>query len=65
MRGGVLMIALEMALLIKFAATIREVLGHEPERPAQFNGIEALPRRVRVMPADAQQVKAFIAQECA
>ncbi len=62
-QAGVPMIVLETALPIKFAATIREALGREPDRPAQFEGIENLPRRVRVMPADAAQVKAFIAQE--
>ncbi len=58
------MVVLETALPIKFAATIVEALGREPERPAQFIGIEDLPKRVRVMPADAQAVKALIAQEC-
>ena len=62
-QAGVPMIVLETALPIKFAATIREALGRDPDRPAQFEGIENLPRRVRVMPADAAQVKAFIAQE--
>ena len=57
------MIVLETALPIKFAVTIREALGREPERPAKFEGIERLPRRVRVMPADAEQVKALIAQQ--
>ena len=60
-QAGVPMIVLETALPIKFAATIREALGRDPERPSQFDGIENLPRRVRVMPADAAQVKAFIA----
>ena len=59
------MIVLETALPIKFAATIREALGRDPDRPAAFNGIENLPRRVRVMPADVQAIKAFIAQQCA
>ena len=62
---GVPMIVLETALPIKFAATIEEALGRAPDRPARFNGIEALPRRVRVLPADAARVKALIAQECA
>ena len=57
------MIVLETALPIKFAVTIREALGREPERPAKFEGIEHLPRRVRVMPTDAEQVKALIAQQ--
>jgi len=58
---GVPMIVLETALPIKFAATIVEALGHEPERPARFQGIEDLPKRVTVLPADAVQVKAFVA----
>ena len=63
-RAGVPMIVLETALPIKFAATIREALGRDPERPARFNGIEQLPRRVQVMPADAAGVKAFVAENC-
>ncbi len=61
---GVPMIVLETALPIKFAATIREALGREPDRPARFDGIEDLPRRVQVLPADAGRVKALIVQEC-
>ena len=61
---GVPMIVLETALPIKFAATIVEALGHEPDRPAQFAGMEDLPRRVRVMDADVQAIKAFIVQTC-
>jgi threonine synthase len=59
------MIVLETALPIKFAATIVEALGREPERPAKFAGIEALPKRVTVLPADAAAVKQFIATHCA
>ena len=62
---GVPMIVLETALPIKFAASIVEALGHEPERPAKFEGIEQLPKRVIVMPADAEAVKGFIARHCA
>ena len=58
------MIVLETALPIKFAATIEEALGQPPARPARFDGIEQLPRRVRVLPADAAQVKALITAEC-
>ena len=58
------MIVLETALPIKFAETIQEALGHAPERPDRFAGIEALPKRVRVMPADVLQVKAYIEQHC-
>ncbi|PUE41344.1 threonine synthase [Limnohabitans sp. Bal53] len=58
------MIVLETALPIKFAATIVEALGRQPERPAQFEGIEALPKRVQVMKADVGLVKAYIQQHC-
>lgn len=61
---GVPMIVLETALPIKFAETIVEALGHEPERPARFEGIEALPKRVVKLPADAEAIKAYIAQHC-
>jgi threonine synthase len=58
------MIVLETALPIKFAETITEALGQPPARPAKFVGIEDLPKRVQVMPADVAQVKAYIASHC-
>jgi threonine synthase len=58
------MIVLETALPIKFAETIVEALGREPERPAKFEGIEALPKRVVRMAADADAIKAYITQHC-
>jgi threonine synthase len=61
---GVPMIVLETALPIKFAESIVEALGHEPERPAKFEGIEQLPKRVTVMAADTEAVKGFIARHC-
>ena len=64
LQPGVPMLVLETALPIKFAGTIVEALGREPERPAKFEGIEALPKRVKVMPADVAQVKAYIAAHC-
>ena len=62
--SGVPMVVLETALPIKFAATIVEALGREPERPAKFEGIEALPKRVKVMDADVDAIKALVAAEC-
>ena len=59
------MIVLETALPIKFAETIVEALGHEPERPARFEGIEALPKRVHVMPADTAAVQRYVTEHCA
>ena len=63
-QAGVPMIVLETALPIKFAATIVEALGREPDRPPQFEGIEALPKRVTPMAADPAAIKAYIAQHC-
>ena len=62
---GVPMIVLETALPAKFAETIREALGREPERPAGLEGIESLPKRFTVMPPDIARVKAYIAQHIA
>ena len=56
------MIVLETALPVKFAGTIVEAVGREPDRPAALVGIEALPKRFEVMPNDASRVKAFIAE---
>jgi threonine synthase len=58
------MVVLETALPIKFAETIVEALGCQPPRPSKFDGIEALPKRMLVMDADVQAVKALIVQEC-
>ena len=61
-KPGVLMLVLETALPIKFAQTIEEALGQSPTRPAGFEGIEALPKRVTLMAADVVLVKQYIAQ---
>ncbi|MBW8467570.1 MAG: threonine synthase [Thiobacillus sp.] len=58
------MIVLETALPIKFAETIVEALGCQPDRPAKFDGIEALPKRVHVMAADTAAVQRYITQHC-
>ena len=58
---GLPMLVLETALPIKFAATIEEALGRPPERPSGFDGLEAKPRRLRLMPADVNRIKAYIA----
>jgi len=64
LQPGTPMVVLETALPIKFAATIVEALGREPERPAQFEGIEALPKRVLNLPADVALVKALVEKTC-
>ena len=53
-------IVLETALPAKFAETIVEAIGREPDRPAAMRGIEALPKRCEVMAADTAAVKSFI-----
>ncbi len=61
MKVDVPMIVMETALPIKFAETIEEALGRLPPRPAKFEGIEALPKRVKLMTADASLIKTYIA----
>ncbi|WP_066260313.1 threonine synthase [Hydrogenophaga flava] len=63
-QAGENVVVLETALPIKFAETIREALGRDPERPAKFDGIEALPKRVQLMGADAVAVKRYITDHC-
>ncbi|NLF53764.1 MAG: threonine synthase [Thauera phenolivorans] len=58
--AGVPVLVLETALPVKFAETIVEALGREPERPADLEGIEKLPQRVEVMAPDVDAVKRFI-----
>ena len=59
---GVPVLVLETALAVKFGDTIREALGRDPERPADLEGIEALPQRVEVMAPDVDAIKRFIAE---
>jgi threonine synthase len=54
------MLVLETALPAKFAATIVEALGREPDRPAGFENIESLPKRFTVVPADVRAVQQYI-----
>jgi threonine synthase len=63
-QAGENVVVLETALPIKFAETIREALGRDPARPAKFDGIEALPKCVQVMGADAVAVKRYIVNHC-
>jgi threonine synthase len=60
-QDGVPMVCLETAQPAKFAATIVEALGLEPPRPAAFAGLEQLPQRFQVLPAEAQRVMDYIA----
>ncbi len=60
--AGVPLLVLETAQPVKFAETIQEALGRDPERPADLEGIEKLPQRVEVMAPDVEAVKRFIAE---
>ena len=60
---GVPLICLETALPVKFAETIREALGREPERPAEFIGLEERPQRVKLIEPDVRILKRLIASE--
>jgi len=62
MLPDVALVCLETALPAKFAATIREALGRDPERPPGFEGLEARPQHFDVLPADAARVKSYIAR---
>jgi threonine synthase len=57
---GVPMICLETAAPAKFAETIVEAIGREPDRPAGYENIEARPQRFMVLPADVQRLKAYL-----
>jgi threonine synthase len=59
---GVPMVCLETALPAKFAETIREALGRDPERPAAYAGIEACTQRYARLPADVALLKRYIAE---
>jgi len=60
---GVPLVCLETALPVKFAETIREALGREPERPAEFAGLEERPQRVQLIEPDVELLKRLIARE--
>jgi threonine synthase len=63
--SGVPLVCLETALPVKFAETIREALGFEPQRPAAFTGLESLPQRFEVVAADARAIMDHIARNSA
>ncbi|MDR2261406.1 MAG: threonine synthase [Azoarcus sp.] len=59
--AGVPLLVLETAQPAKFAAAIREALGHDPEIPTDLGALETLPQRVEVMAPDVEAIKAYIA----
>lgn len=59
--SGVPLICLETAQPAKFAETIREALGRDPDRPPAYVGIENRPLRFETMDPDAAAIKRYIA----
>ena len=57
---GVPLVCLETALPAKFADTIREALGREPERPAALRDLEQRPQRFEVIDSEVRILKNFI-----
>jgi threonine synthase len=62
LQPGVPMIVLETALAAKFAQTIVEATGIQPPRPEAMVGIEDLPKRFAVVPADVDGIKRYVAK---
>ncbi len=60
--AGVPLVCLETAQPAKFAETIREALGRDPQRPAAYAAIEDKPLRFDSMEADAAAIKRYIAE---
>ncbi len=54
------LICLETAQPAKFAATMREALGREPEYPARYESLAALPERFEVSDANVDLIKKYI-----
>lgn len=62
---GVPLICLETALPAKFADTIREALGRDPEIPPGYEDLERRPQRYELLDPDSEAVKRFIASHTA
>jgi len=60
--GNEPVIVCETALPVKFSATIVEALGHEPERPERFVGLESLPQHVVDLRGGVDELKALIVE---
>ncbi len=54
------LICLETALPAKFAKTIREALGSDPDLPLKYKNLGELPERFEVFDANAELIKKYI-----
>jgi len=59
---GMKLVCLETALPTKFAETIREALGRDPERPPAYADLESRPQHFTVLPPRMEAVKDYIVQ---
>ena len=46
----------------KFPDAVRKAIGREPERPEAMKGLENLPSRCRILPADIELIKDYVKQ---
>ncbi len=59
-RADEVMLVLETALPVKFAATMQEALGCNPDLPAGLEGLEAMPRKFVRLAADTRAVMHYV-----
>lgn len=57
------LICLETAQPAKFADSIAEAIGHQPDCPSGFENLESLPQKFVEQDANAQEVKDYIAAQ--
>jgi threonine synthase len=62
MKPGIPMVVLETAKPAKFAETIREALGVDPEMPAAFADLLQRPQHSTALPAQVDAVKRYIVE---
>jgi threonine synthase len=62
--SGIPLICLETAQAAKFAESIVEAIGQEPERPAGFEHLKDLPQRYVIKDADVHAIKSYIDEQC-
>ncbi len=46
----------------KFPDAVRKATGREPERPEAMKGLENLPSRCRILPADVEVIKRYVSE---
>ncbi|MBF0134078.1 MAG: threonine synthase [Magnetococcales bacterium] len=57
------MVCLATAHPAKFGDAVKQAIGHLPQRPAVFEGLEQRPRRCQILPANVDPVRDFIVRK--